>query len=82
MAVLLLLRTKMALLQLPTMKMALQLLPRTKMAFLLLPKMKMALQLLPRTKMALLLPPKIKTNGLSKMCVLSVFIFYKHSIFK
>ncbi len=82
----------MALLQLPTMKMALQLLPRTKMAFLLLPKMKMALQLLPRTKMAflllpkmkmaLLLPPKIKTNGLSKMRVLSVFIFYKHSIFK
>ncbi len=31
--------------------------------------------------MTLLLIPKMKTNGLSKIRVLSVFIFYKHSIF-
>ncbi len=34
----------------------------------------------PITLPALLPMPKMKTNGLSKMCILSVFIFYKHSI--
>ncbi len=53
------------------MEMALMLLP---------PKMEMALLLLPKMKLALLLPPKTKTNGLSKIRVLSVFIFHQHSI--
>ena len=44
--------------------------------------MKLALQMLPKRKIALLLlPPKMKTNGQSKIHVLSVFICYKHSIF-
>ena len=41
----------------------------------------MLLLLLLKMKMALLLTPKMKTNGLSKIRVLSVIIFYKHSIF-
>ncbi len=53
-----------------------------KMAFLLLPKMKMTLLMLLTRKMALLLPPKMKMNRLSKICVLSIFIFYKHFIFE
>ncbi len=42
----------------------------------------MALLLLPKMKTAFLVLPKMKMNGLSKICVLSVFIFYKHSIFE
>ncbi len=54
-----------------------------KLVILLLPKTKMAvLLLLPMTKMALLLLPNMKTNGLSKISVLSVLIFYKHSNFE
>ncbi len=52
------------------------------MAFLMLPKMKMVLLVLPKMKMALLLPPKMMTNGLSRIRVLPVFIFYKHSNFE
>ncbi len=42
----------------------------------MLPKTKM----LPKMKMALLLPPKMNMNRLSRIRILSVFIFYKHSI--
>ncbi len=49
---------------------------------LLSPKMKLALPLLPKTKTALLLLPKMNTNGLSKFCILSVFIFCKHFVFE
>ena len=44
--------------------------------------MKMALLLLPKLKMAFWVLPKMKMNGLSKIRVLSAFIFYKHSIFE
>ncbi len=53
-----------------------------KMALLLLPKMKMTLLVLLKRKMALLLQPKMKPNGLSNICVLLVFIFYKHCVFE
>ncbi len=73
---------EMALLLLPKMEMVILLPPKMEMALMLLPpKMEMALLLPPKMEMALmLLPPKTKTNGLSKIRVLSVFIFLQHSI--
>ncbi len=45
---------------------------------LLLPKIKLALLLLsPKMKMALLLLPKMKMNGLSRIRVLTILIFFK-----
>ncbi len=63
-------------------------LPRSKLKLVLLllprPKMKLVhlLLLLPKMMLFLLLLPKMKMNGRSKICVLSVFIFYQHSIFE
>ncbi len=86
-------KTKMALLLPPKMKPAFLLLPKMKMALLLLPKMKPAVLLLPKMKEAG--PPAAAqdeaTGTTSKCtfftaaqisCLVSIFIFYKHSIFK